>query len=88
MELLHVYASDFPHGEVYIAGTKDGLRLLKKAIEDAIENEKSTSDEFYTNDGEGYNVLIAAVDEGTMTSYVEPYAELQRNGPGPWLIWR
>lgn len=88
MELLHVYASEFPHSEVYIAGTANALKELRKAIDNALDNDKSISEEFFTNDGEGYTILVASVDEPTMSSYVEPYAELQRNGPGPWLLFR
>jgi hypothetical protein len=88
MELLHVYASESPHSEVYIAGTANALKELKKAIDQALDNDKSVSEEFFTNDGEGYSILVAVVDESTISSYVEPYAELQCNGPGPWLLFR
>jgi len=88
MEMLHVYAAEYPHGDVYIAGTTEALKALRQAIDEAIEHNKSISEEFFTNDGEGFGVLVATVDEATVSSYVEPYAELQRNGPGPWLLFR
>lgn len=88
MELLHVYPSGFPHSEVYIAGTADALRELKNAIDKALEDGKSVSEEFFTNDGEGYSIVVASVDENTLSSYVEPYADLQRDGLGPWLLFR
>lgn len=88
MEMLHIYPSEFPHGEVYIAGTPEALRELKKAIEDALEHDKSISEEFFTNDGEGFGVIVAAVDERTLSSYTAHYADLQCDGLGPWLLFR
>lgn len=88
MKLLHIYASEYPHGEVFIAGTKESLLQLQQAIADALENGKCMSDTFFTNDGEGYNVLVNTAEQQEIMSYTEPYAELHHNGPGPWLRWR
>ena len=55
--LLHLYGQEYYHDETYIVGSKESLLSLKKAIEDALETGRGST-EFFTADGEGYDTNI------------------------------
>lgn len=62
-DVLHVYAQDAPHDEVVIVGTVPGLMRLARAALNAAATPRAglpIDDEVYTNDGEGYTLIVLA----------------------------
>lgn len=72
---LHLYAQAYWHGEAAVVGTRKGLESLRAAIDDALLNGASASEEVYASDGEGYMVLVNLVDAETMGRMVMPYTD-------------
>ena len=60
--LLHLYGQEYYHDETYIVGSRESLLSLKKAIEDALETGRGTT-EFFTSDGEGFDTNIILREE-------------------------
>lgn len=60
--LLHVYAQDGPHDEVYIVGNRDGLGRLLRAIECALKDEKGDCVAM-TSDGEHFVAIVLRRDD-------------------------
>lgn len=56
--LLHIYASKAPGGEVAIHGSPDALLTLGNALTQAARGTPMDPPYAYTNDGEGFEVLI------------------------------
>lgn len=54
---LHVYGQFCWHSEAYIRGTREGLVVLRDALNTAIET-GSGSAEVFASDGEGYSVDV------------------------------
>lgn len=56
---INVYAQLFPHDDLYISATKEGLEQLKNIIENILNNNVGR-DSFNTSnsDGEGYEVVV------------------------------
>lgn len=98
METLHIYAQEMWYDESYIAGTPEALKLLRDAIDAAIENGSSKAG-YFVCDGEGYTVegytveVVAATDE-QMAKMAVPYTDDCAKGDaesmkfGPWTLLR
>ncbi len=93
--LLHLYGQGYYHDEVYIVGSRASLISLKKAIEDALETGRGSA-EFFTADGEGYDLNILAREDQWesefWTNLAFPYSEefardKRKNAIAPATIW-
>ena len=78
-DTLHVYASEHPHEEVYLAGTPDALRKVGAAIDRALVSKRPEFAPTFTADGEGFVVVVMPCDE--MADTALPYAHT-RTGEG------
>lgn len=74
MEILHLYQQSHWHDEAYIAGTRESLQKLRDAIDSALATGSAKADCF-TNDGEGYSVIIRTVDQTDAESLAVPYTD-------------
>ncbi len=88
MDTLMIYASEWPHGEAYICGSKEALQKLRDAIDEALTSSEAIAT-FSVNDGEGFNLHIFERDESTLDTLVEPYSTRDDayagvDPPGPW----
>ena len=88
METLHIYAQAQWHDDVWIVGDKEGLRLLRDAIDKALSEGKAESDHVFTADGEGYRVHVLSLSEEDMVSLAMPYTDesIRVDGVWPWNI--
>jgi hypothetical protein len=75
MEILHVYGQGAWHDPVHLIGTKTALTKLAAAIQKAINEGSAEEKDFFTNDGEGYDITIATADEETAEYLSSPYSE-------------
>jgi hypothetical protein len=94
--LLHVYAQGHEHDDLYVIGNRDGLEKLKKAVEKALTQEVG-KESVITNDGEGFDAVVALCDEGWQSdawiNMKEPYAaessrDARDNAVSPWAFVR
>ena len=73
---LHVYAQGDWYDPAYIVGTREGLEILRSALNTVLERTGAAeSDRVYTNAGQGYKVLVRLVSESDMDGYVLPYTD-------------
>jgi len=90
---LHLYGQQQWHGEAFIVANMQALLLLRKAIDDAILNGHGYVPAF-VGDGEGYNTLIARVDDAKdFDKLAVPYndeiaQEKQEDAVWPWNLPR
>jgi|CXWL01.1.fsa_nt_gi hypothetical protein len=71
---LHIYAQNFEHDEVWVAGTRDALETLKKALETVLNtNEPTITDDIFVKDGEGYGVVFQILDHADIETLEYPY---------------
>lgn len=63
--MLNIYGCEAPHEPAWIAGDREGLENLKKAIEQALEHGSGARAE-YDSSGEGFDVLVL-IDPGLQT---------------------
>lgn len=72
--ILHIYSQEIWHDSAHIVGTKDALIALRDAIDLALKENKSMFESF-TNDGEGFPVIINLLDEKTLAKLSVPYID-------------
>ena len=73
--LVHLFAQPAWHDDARIIGTPAGLRLLRAAIDAALRDGNGCADA-YTNDGEGFRVVIYSVsDRRTIQRLPVPYKD-------------
>lgn len=87
---IHLYAQHQQHDDAFILADKKALLKLKEAIENALENGRSDTGDFYTNDGEAYAIKIICSDnrddwESVRLPYIDPNFNSQK--PNAWKIW-
>jgi hypothetical protein len=86
--ILHLYAQAFQHQEAWVVGTKESLIALRDTINQVLESGEPKAVSAYTNDGEGYRVLVWGVSDDTVkdlrTPYVDPMGS--QSGKGPFQI--
>lgn len=71
-DTLHIYGQFAQHSNVYIAGDRISLIRLREAINLALDNDVEEM-EFFTNDGEGYSVVVSCLSEDKMDTLGVPY---------------
>ena len=87
VDMLHLIAQEFEHGDAYIVGTPEALRYLRAAIDAALTGgvavvERGTM----PNDGEGFWLTVHAVSPEAMAGMPLPYAETRDGRDIPeWL---
>jgi len=75
---LHLYAQSQWHSTAYIAGDREGLMKLCHAITLALGDvDYQSSAEFFTNDGEGYQLYIKMMPSELMDKVVLPYTDVE-----------
>lgn len=68
VSLLHVWAQEMWHEEVFIIGNNDGLQQLRDVIGEALKGISAKTDgrkrpALMTNDGEGFTVHVICDDK-------------------------
>ena len=90
--LVHIYGQHSEHTEAYILGNREGLRVLRAALDAALEH-GSEAAEVMVADGEGYAVEIMLEDSDwnspawrdAAVPYVASYAaETRAAAVWPW----
>lgn len=88
-DTLHIYAQAYQHQEAWVVGTKDALTALRDALNVALASGDPTAMTAFTNDGEGYKVILWPVSEGKVqdfrTPYVDPTVPVQA-GKSPFMM--
>jgi len=82
-ELLHIYAQDSWHQPVTIVGNRSALEALRDAIQSAIDTGQNaaTTVDVFTNDGEGYEVLIMPCEDAVLwETFATPYTDPDAQG--------
>ncbi|RXH51250.1 hypothetical protein D6T70_12350 [Kurthia gibsonii] len=69
----HIYAQNSWHDEAYIIGNRQGLEKLRDALTLTLEK-GNTKNNFWPKDLEGYDVLIACVEDAEMNDLELPYS--------------
>lgn len=73
---LHVYGQAQWHSEVTIEGTRDGLKALRDAIDQALRtNREGLSDHLYAGDGEGYRAIVRVCTGDHVKEAILPYVD-------------
>lgn len=85
LKFLHIYGQSFWHEPAFIVGDISGLKALQKAIEDAINNKKGST-ELFTGDREGYKLFVIC-DEGDFGKRALPYTDEVASEKDPNAIW-
>lgn len=84
---MHVFGQVMWHDEVQIVADTKALLALKKAVEDALATGSGFSLAF-PGDGEGFNVLIAKVDdEKVYDTLAVPYSDEIAAEKNDTAIW-
>jgi hypothetical protein len=88
--ILHVYSQDAHHDAAHLVMTRDAavkLRSMLCAMLD--QGYEKDFDCFYVNDGEGYNLRLIIVDDGTADRLSTPYtSENHAAEPGSLEPWK
>lgn len=92
MNTLHIYAQEIWHGDAYIVGTPAALRMVREAIDAALQTGHIAT-ECCACDGEGYTLYVMSLSEEQMDRLIVPYEdEIAKNcrleKVGPWDLWR
>ena len=89
--LLHVFGQAAHHDDVCIVGNSEGIRNLFIAVEAALKLKSEASIDVFTNDGEGYTVMVKIDERLKMHegNYAVPYhadwaKERRKNAIYPW----
>ncbi len=69
---LHIYSQQSPHSEAYIVGDVESLTSLRDAIDRTIVNKYGSTGTVYSQDGEGYNIIII---NSTRQDLMLPYSD-------------
>lgn len=78
MSELHLYAQEQWHSPAYIVGDREGLMKLCHAITLALGDvDYQSSAEFFTNDGEGYQLFIKMMTSELMEKAQLPYTDAE-----------
>ena len=80
--VLHVYPQGAWHDDVLIAGNRQALEGLARAVARALEQGADATEEVFAADGEGYRLVVRPVDQawqgsewqGMRLPYTEEYA--------------
>jgi hypothetical protein len=61
-KLLHIYAQQQWHDNAFIIGDREGLEILREAIDKALQTDGPINANVFANDGEGYTVVILCTE--------------------------
>jgi hypothetical protein len=73
--MLHLYAQFTYHDDAYLIGTRDSLIRLREAINQALYQKTPIEVEEFTQDGEGYALHLAMLDDDQMSNLTLPYSD-------------
>ena len=88
--LLHIVAQAHYHEPAFIAGNRDGLLALKKAIDKALMGQARTAcAEVCPNDGEGFRVYVRWLGTGEIDAVPYGYTDTEAcpKSGAPWPNW-
>ncbi len=73
---VHLYAQAMWHSEAAIEGTRDGLKALRGAIDEALrKNGEAETALLFTADGEGYRTRVRMRTTAQMKDAALPYVD-------------
>lgn len=88
--LVHIYGQSVPNDSVHVVGNREGLLLLKAAIEAALLGGQHEV-EVYVNDGEGFNIRAIMMDSSweaeKWTNLSVPYSDSSAMEQRPHALW-
>lgn len=91
LKLLHLYAQPAWRDDAHVVGNPEGLRALAAAVNEAIAQGKSTSEEVTVSDGEGYRVRVFLDDTDwigpSWTRHARPYTDEPARETDPTRVW-
>jgi hypothetical protein len=73
--ILHVFAQQFEHDDAFLVGTREGLEVLRDAINASLENSHGAAHSFTGMDGEGYVIHCFVQDAAQMDQLLLPYTD-------------
>ena len=85
-KVLHIYSQSQPHGEAYIVGDVKALMSLRDAIDHAIASGYGSPCGVYSQDGEGYPVIII---KSSRHDLLPPYTDVDfrwKSGVHPYRL--
>lgn len=87
-DTLHIYAQQYQHQEAWVVGTKDGLTALRDALTVALAADAPISIPAFTNDGEGYKVIVWPMAEAKVQDLRTPYVDPDgyQAGQSPFML--
>lgn len=72
-EILHVFGQAAHHDEVFLAGNREALLSLRRAIDEALEN-KIGECEASVCDGEGFSSFVLCAEDKQLERLAVPYS--------------
>ncbi len=78
-EALHLYGQAWPHETAFIVGDTETLKKLRDAIDAALKHEVGGAS-FYTQDGEGYDVMVVDASKMNTEELHLPYSDMEGIG--------
>jgi hypothetical protein len=81
---LHIYGQGYWHDDVWLQGSRAGLKALRDAIDRCLAESASARSLAITADGEGYNVVIDVRSLEALDRQPLPYIDPIAGGPPDW----
>jgi hypothetical protein len=72
---IHVYSPFLWHQDAKIIGTRPALEALRDALNHALANQGDAYIETFTNDGEGFDLIVKMVNEAEAENLAMPYTD-------------
>lgn len=73
---LHIYAQSMWHSDAVLEGTREGLRAVRDAIDEALRtNREGISKHLVAGDGEGYSVVARVRTAEQIREGALPYVD-------------
>ncbi len=87
-DTLHIYAQGYQHQEAWVVRTRDALTALRDALNVALATGDPTAMTAFTNDGEGYKVILWPMPEGKVQDLRVPYTDpvAHPTGKSPFMV--
>lgn len=85
--IIQIYGQDSPHSEALIVSDKEGLILLREAIDKALKSGQGVLNTFQS-DGEGYQLIILKQKEDKIKELRSSYIDeiYVTGGKKPWSL--
>lgn len=90
IEILHIYSQPWYHQEARIIGTRKGLEKLRDQLDEVLKYNCihpggiTTNENYFVNDGEGYELEIEVIPAKDIDNEPEPYTDIEAC-PGSFL---